>query len=265
MYRITDINELNSILDILLTNKIYDKDLTERWMFSYIYLEDICYHTMPNLFLYIINKHNLALNNINKYVKNFSSHNIAIYLSLLNTVNHIKYQQYALNKINKSNIPNIIKYQQVYNIYKKGFNYLFPKIINNSQIIYELLFRIYNHFILNKLFTICNYYPYLDDLDIYFIQQKQILDLLDPYMRKIYLLYNNDLLDRCRRTKIDMIYYYIYFHQFIPDNLLPLFFHKIKKYFSIEHYKYFSKYIYYNKLSKDNKIKLSSILLLDQL
>lgn len=265
MNRITNINELINTLDILLTNKQFDKNLTDEYIFSYIYFDNISSYTLPKCFMEIMNKHSLSISNIDNYIDTLLPHNIVIYLSLLNNTNNIQYQQYFLNKINKS-INDEQQYLSIYNVYAKGFIKAFNKIINDNNMIYYFLFNIFNNSIENKLYTICQNYSKLNEKDIYFIQQKQMLDLLYTYMKDIFSLHGDYLLDRCCRTKIDMIYYYIYFHPFISDNIIYKVFHKIKKWYkSYDSYKYFSKYMLYNQLSDKHKIELNSILLLNKL
>jgi len=213
----------------------------------------------------IMNKYSLSISNIDNYIDRLLSHNIVIYLSLLNNTNNIQYQQYLLNKINKS-INNEQQYLLIYNVYAKGFNKVFNKIINDSNIIYYLLFNIFNNAIVNKLYTICQNCSQLNEKDIYFLQQKQMLDLLYIYIKDIFSLHGDYLLDRCCRTKMDMIYYYIYFHPFISDKIIYKVFHKIKKWYKSGNlYKYFCQYILYNQLSDEHKMELNSILLLNKL
>lgn len=264
MNRIDDINELINTLDILLTNKQFDKNLTKEYINLYIFFDDISFYTSPKCFMEIMNKHSLSISNIDNYIDTLLPHNIIIYLSLLNNTNNIQYQQYFLNKINKS-INDEQQYLSIYNVYAKGFNKALNKIISDNNMIY-LLFNIFNNAIVNKLCTICQNCSQLNEKDIYFLQQKQMLDLLYTYMKDIFLLHGDYLLDRYCRTKIDMIYYYIYFHPFISDNIIYKVFHKIKKWYKSENlYEYFCQYMYYNQLSDKHKIEFNSILLLNKL
>ena len=74
--------------------------------------------------------------------------------------------------------------------------------------------------------TICKNHSQLNEKDIYFLQQKQMLDLLYIYVKDIFSLHGDYLLDQCCRMKMDMIYYYIYFHPFISDSIIRKVFHK---------------------------------------
>ena len=150
MNRIIDIDELINTLDTLLTNKQFDKILTDEYLFSYIYFDDISSYRLPKCFMEIMNKHSLSISNIDNYIDMLLPHNIVIYLSLLNNTNNMQYWQYFLNKINKS-INNEQQYLSIYNVYAKGFNKAFNKIINDGNTIYYLLFKIFNNSIVNKL------------------------------------------------------------------------------------------------------------------
>ena len=265
MNRITDIDELINTLDTLLTNKQFDKNLIDEYIFSYIYFDDITSYRLPKCFMEIMNKHSLSISNIDNYIDKLLPHNVVIYLALLNNTNNMQYWQYFLNKINKS-INNEQQYLSIYNVYAKGFNKAFKKIINDSNIIYYLLFNIFNNSIVNKLCTICKNHSQLNEKDIYFLQQKQMLDLLYIYVKDIFSLHGDYLLDQCCRMKMDMIYYYIYFHPFISDSIIRKVFHKIKKWYKSESlYHYFCQYILYNQLSDEHKVQLNSILLLNKL
>ena len=160
-------------------------------------------------------------------IRNLNEYDNYYFCALLYDFSDIKFKIYKNikeNNLSFSLLDELPKLNEENIIYIKNFSYCFNKLLPLEATIYSLLFREYGTSIQNKLSIIYMDHEDKDNNEKYmkfFLQDKNLLDLLYSFIPNIYYKYGNDYWNRASTYGLgtELFIYYIFFHQYFTEEM----------------------------------------------